>query len=180
VIQSGPSQHTLRGAITDARNAEAEFDDARAWLEAAVKGLMDPIAAEVWAFDDVFQHVLLVQHRWRGWVPPGGTVEPDETPREAACRELREETGVTAVLLGVPAAVTVRSYRYDWAPTLGLSYGAVIDSSPPLIGESHQPVAWVPLDQDWEGAFPEDRPRIRAYARRLNRLGAARATATDR
>ena len=112
-------------------------------------------------------HALLVRHRWRGWVPPGGAVEPAETPREAARRELFEETGIRATLLDVPATVSVRSYRADWAPTLGLSYAAVIDISLRGVGESHQPVAWIPLDRDWEGAFPEDRPRVRAYARRL-------------
>ena len=89
----GPDQRTLSAAVTDARLAEAEFDGARAWLEEARTGPMEPIAAEVWTFDTAFQRVLLVQHRWRGWVPPGGKVEPGETPRSAAARELFEETG---------------------------------------------------------------------------------------
>lgn len=172
VILRGPDQQTLRAAVIDAHRAEAEFDDARAWLEKAMQGTMDPVAAEVWAFDESFEHVLLVNHRWRGWVPPGGMVESGETPREAACRELVEETGIITDVLDVPAAVTVRSYRSDWTPTLGLSYAAVIDRSLPLTGESHQPVAWIPLDQDWEGAFPADRPRIRAYAVQLSRARA--------
>ncbi len=29
------------------------------------------------------------------WSPPGGSVEPDESPREAAIREMKEETGLT-------------------------------------------------------------------------------------
>ncbi|MBG0818662.1 NUDIX hydrolase [Planomonospora sp. ID82291] len=134
----------MRAAVADARRAHAEFDDARAWLQEVVEGPLHPIAADVWVFDDAFEHVLLVKHRWRGWVPPGGRVEPGETRREAACRELTEETGVVAEVLEVPAAVTVRSYRSDWAPTLGLSYVAVIDRSLPLTAEPHQPAAWIP------------------------------------
>jgi 8-oxo-dGTP pyrophosphatase MutT (NUDIX family) len=39
--------------------------------------------------------VLLVRHRRLGtWLPVGGEVEPGETPLEAACRELTEETGL--------------------------------------------------------------------------------------
>ena len=59
-----------------------------------MKRPMDPIAAEVWAFDEAFKQVLLVNHRWRGWVPPGGRVESGEAPRDAAQRELKEETGL--------------------------------------------------------------------------------------
>jgi ADP-ribose pyrophosphatase YjhB (NUDIX family) len=50
-------------------------------------------------------HVLLVQ-RGKGplqdlWSLPGGHIEPGEPARETALREVREETGVTAELLGL-------------------------------------------------------------------------------
>jgi 8-oxo-dGTP pyrophosphatase MutT (NUDIX family) len=43
------------------------------------------------------QQLLLVHHRaLRRWLQPGGHLERDELPAEAARRELREETGVAA------------------------------------------------------------------------------------
>jgi 8-oxo-dGTP pyrophosphatase MutT (NUDIX family) len=45
--------------------------------------------------------VLLHWHRKLGmWLPPGGHIEPDELPDEAAAREVLEETGVEVELAG--------------------------------------------------------------------------------
>ncbi|MET9592051.1 NUDIX hydrolase [Streptomyces sp. NPDC006516] len=136
--------------------------EARARLEEARRHPMDPLAAGVWVTDPAFEHVLLVKHRVRGWVPPGSKVEPGEAPRAAAPRELLEETGLRSELLPEPAAVAVRSYRADWSPTLGLSYAAVAERDVPLAGEQNQPAAWFRLVGDWDSVFPEDRERIRA------------------
>lgn len=155
--------------------AEHEFDDARAWLRAMRNEPMPPIAAEVWTFDENLCQVLLVRHRWRGWVCPGGRVHSGETPRAAAGRELVEETGIVADVLDAPcAAVFVRSYRSDWARTLGLAYAVVVDKSLPLTGESHQPPAWVPMEHELPGAFPEDRIRLREFAEQLSNTGVSR------
>jgi 8-oxo-dGTP diphosphatase len=63
-------------------------------------------------------HVLLVQRQnepFRGfWVAPGGKIEPGESPRECARRELREETGLEAPELTLRAIVTETSNRPDW------------------------------------------------------------------
>lgn len=50
----------------------------------------------------VHQHsVLLHFHRKLGrWLPPGGHIEDDELPDDAAVREVREETGIRARLVG--------------------------------------------------------------------------------
>ena len=37
------------------------------------------------------------------WLPPGGHIEPNELPDDAALREVEEETGVRALLIGEPA-----------------------------------------------------------------------------
>jgi len=41
------------------------------------------------------QQVLLVARASSRWALPGGTIKRDETPLEAAHRELQEETGIT-------------------------------------------------------------------------------------
>ena len=47
------------------------------------------------------EKVLLHWHRkLEMWLPPGGHIERDELPDEAAVREVREETGVEIELLG--------------------------------------------------------------------------------
>ncbi|MDQ3760574.1 MAG: NUDIX domain-containing protein [Actinomycetota bacterium] len=47
--------------------------------------------------------VGLIRHPRLGkWMLPGGHVEPDENPAEAALREVTEETGLTARLLPGP------------------------------------------------------------------------------
>ncbi|WP_329126757.1 NUDIX hydrolase [Streptomyces sp. NBC_01465] len=171
-------KRTLDAAALDAREAAAEYDNARAWLASSARTATAPLAADVWVFDPGLTHVLLVDHRWRGWVAPGGSVDPGETPREAAARELWEETGVRAELLAVPAAVTVRSYHADWSATMGVSFAAVVDRSTTLVPEAGQPVAWLPLGEAWQGYFPEDRLRMREFAASIavERHGVAPAT----
>ncbi len=45
--------------------------------------------------------VVLMKHRRLGlWLPPGGHVEPGETPDETAVREVREEAGISVELVG--------------------------------------------------------------------------------
>lgn len=46
-------------------------------------------------------HVILHPHRRLGiWLPPGGHIEPNELPDEAARREVLEETGLEVELVG--------------------------------------------------------------------------------
>lgn len=160
--------HVLAAALRDARLAAADDDGALEWLVRPEVALGGPLAAEVWVFDRALTHVLLVRHRWRGWVAPGGKVDPGETPREAARRELFEETGVRADLHVVPAAATVRSYHPDWPATAGISYVAVVDRRTPLVAEGGQPAGWQRLDEPWPGWFSDDRPRMRQCALRLS------------
>src|SRR5262245_14817042 len=124
MFQTNRRAWALVSAIADAAAAREEFDGARAWLADAVRRPMPPLGAEVWAFDATYENVLLVKHPWRGWVPPGGRVEPEESPRGAAAREFHEETGVPVELVGAPVAVAVRTFGAGLAPGMSLSYAA--------------------------------------------------------
>ena len=50
--------------------------------------------------DDKNRFVLLLHRKLGKWVPPGGKIDPHETPKEAAIRECYEETGLHVELIG--------------------------------------------------------------------------------
>ncbi len=57
--------------------------------------------ASVFVINPKNKKILLVYHKkFNKWVQPGGHIEDDETPEEAALREVYEETGVKVQLLG--------------------------------------------------------------------------------
>lgn len=50
---------------------------------------------------DSQNRTLLLWHKRLGrWMPPGGHVDPNETPQETAKRECREETGLDVEIIG--------------------------------------------------------------------------------
>jgi 8-oxo-dGTP diphosphatase len=153
-------------ALADASAALAEYEGAITWFADQMHSFREPLAVEVWVLDPSLSYVLLVEHRWRGWVPPGGKAEPGETPRVGAARELFEETGLTVDLLDRPAAATVRSYHPAWPLTLGLTYAAFAELDAPLVAEDAQTVEWKLLDERWTSSFPDDIERIRRYVKR--------------
>lgn len=78
------------------------------------------------------------------WSLPGGKLEGDETPRDAARRELKEETGIEAEVDGVVDTVRVAAgegttYR------LTVFYGRAT-AGRLKAGSDSEAAVWVPLD----------------------------------
>ncbi len=61
------------------------------------------------------------------WEFPGGKIDPGESPKEALCREIREELAVEIQVLEIFEVVF---HRYDWGPVLILAYSCRLLSRP--------------------------------------------------
>jgi 8-oxo-dGTP diphosphatase len=83
------------------------------------------------------------------WSLPGGKLEGDETPREAARRELKEETGIEAEVDGV--VDTVRITAADEPGGEDTTYRLTVFCGRPTggslkAGSDTETVAWIHLD----------------------------------
>ena len=124
--------------------------------------------------------VLLHYHRKLGrWLPPGGHIEDNELPDEAALREVLEETGVRINLIGprglpvavpeqlvVPAGIQVESI-YPGHQHIDLVYFAVPEPGEAVEIAAHlaemDRVGWYSPSQ-WATLGVDD--EIQAWARR--------------
>lgn len=93
------------------------------------------------------EKVLLARNHRDEWELPGGRIGPDETPRDALVREIREETG----LIAEPSPTPIDSYLFDVGDGSGQSvfivtYGCVAyrpDTA--VVSSEHLELRWFPL-----------------------------------
>lgn len=160
----------VAAALNDMAAAELVEDGVESWFRSVWMAEQRPLAADVWVFSPDYLSILVVDHPWRGLVPPGGKVEPGETTRDGAVRELAEETGLVLEIAAAPALAAVRSYRDDWPPTLNLSYWAVASpATARLVQEADQPALWVDVGSAWRTYHAHDAHVISGFAERKRR-----------
>jgi 8-oxo-dGTP pyrophosphatase MutT (NUDIX family) len=102
--------------------------------------------------DDAWQVGLAYHRRLGGWLPAGGHVEVDETPAEAALREIIEETGYTARLLPGPALPLPDGFPHR--PVVAAFWIVEMPASP----DNHTAEPHVHLDHLFVAVVDDDRP----------------------
>jgi 8-oxo-dGTP pyrophosphatase MutT (NUDIX family) len=93
--------------------------------------------------------LLLVRNADNGlWSTIGGSVEPDESPWDAAVREAREEAGVEVALTGIRAVLGGPQFRVRYPSGDECSYVSTVFDAQVLSGEPH-PDGEETLDARW-------------------------------
>jgi 8-oxo-dGTP diphosphatase len=83
------------------------------------------------------------------WSLPGGKTEGEETPRETARRELKEETGIEADVEGIVDIVTIAAVEGNGGPVtyrLTVFYGRYAGGNLAAGGDT-EAAEWVHLDE---------------------------------
>ncbi len=126
-------------------------------------------AVAVLAFHD---HQILVVRRGvppkqGAWALPSGFLEMDESPEEAALRELKEETGLTGRLLGLVDVASEPSRIFRRVLVIG--YAVSVDRPGPLRpGDDAADAEWRPLDPPPTLAFQSHQRLLSAWLRKAH------------
>lgn len=90
------------------------------------------------------------------WGIPCGKIDFGETPEQAALRELKEETGLTANLTNIATTSTFTGEKNGVAlHNLQITYWAELHDDKVVIDSSSDNFAWIPLD-DFENSVMDD------------------------
>lgn len=94
--------------------------------------------------------VLLIHHKkFNKWMPPGGHVDPNELPSDAAIRETKEETGIDIELINHNSN---HSFDFPNARTLPSPYMLLLENIPETPKEeAHQHIDFVYLGKYTSG-----------------------------
>lgn len=114
--------------------------------------------------------VLLIRRgrapRLGEWSLPGGRIEPGERAVDAALRELREETGVTAEITGLVEVVDGLFPEVDTHYVL-IDYAARWVSGEPVAGDDAAEAAFVPVEEALARVSWDETRRVIVLARAM-------------
>ena len=124
--------------------------------------------ASVFIINPENKKILLIMHKKNHkWTQPGGHIDDDETPEEAALREAYEETGLRVSLLGErfpreddfirPLGIQ-RNRHSDGNTHIDIIYAAVPnnDVNPVINAEEESAVRWFSREElDYIDCFPD-------------------------
>ena len=109
------------------------------------------LCASCYVVDFKAKELLLVYNKRYGkWLQPGGHSEGDETPLQTAIREVKEETGIDIIPIGIkfcdhvePFAVEIYNTRIE--SMLDIQFVA-LPKSKVIVDTEHNSAHWFPLE----------------------------------